>query len=229
MKCIAIDDEPMALNIIAQFCKRMGDMELSTYTNPLAGWEQVKRIRPDIVFLDIEMGGVNGVEMVRELPAGVFLIFTTAYAQFAVDGFELNAVDFLHKPFSYMRFEKAVQKAVRLRSLLNMAETPVMNEEEITVKVEYKNVKIKLSTILYIEAVNNYVRFHIVDARPILSQMSMKSIMDLLPADKFIRVHKSFIVPRHRIASYSRTQVVLYNQDITIPVGRAYADALREQ
>lgn len=229
MKCIAIDDEPMALNIIAQFCKRMGDMELSTYTNPLAGWEQVKRIRPDIVFLDIEMGGVNGVELARELPAGVFLIFTTAYAQFAVDGFELNAVDFLHKPFSYMRFEKAVQKAVRLRSLLNMAETPVMNEEEITVKVEYKNVKIKLSTILYIEAVNNYVRFHIVDARPILSQMSMKSIMDLLPADKFIRVHKSFIVPRHRIASYSRTQVVLYNQDITIPVGRAYADALREQ
>lgn len=229
MKCIAIDDEPMALNIIAQFCKRMGDMELSTYTNPLAGWEQVKRIRPDIVFLDIEMGGVNGVELARELPAGVFLIFTTAYAQFAVDGFELNAVDFLHKPFSYMRFEKAVQKAVRLRSLLNMAETPVMNEEEITVKVEYKNVKIKLSAILYIEAVNNYVRFHIVDARPILSQMSMKSIMDLLPADKFIRVHKSFIVPRHRIASYSRTQVVLYNQDITIPVGRAYADALREQ
>lgn len=229
MKCIAIDDEPMALNIIAQFCKRMGDMELSTYTNPLAGWEQVKRIRPDIVFLDIEMGGVNGVGLARELPAGVFLIFTTAYAQFAVDGFELNAVDFLHKPFSYMRFEKAVQKAVRLRSLLNMAETPVMNEEEITVKVEYKNVKIKLSAILYIEAVNNYVRFHIVDARPILSQMSMKSIMDLLPADKFIRVHKSFIVPRHRIASYSRTQVVLYNQDITIPVGRAYADALREQ
>lgn len=229
MKCIAIDDEPMALNIIAQFCKRMGDMELSTYTNPLAGWEQVKRTRPDIVFLDIEMGGVNGVELARELPAGVFLIFTTAYAQFAVDGFELNAVDFLHKPFSYMRSEKAVQKAVRLRSLLNMAETPVMNEEEITVKVEYKNVKIKLSTILYIEAVNNYVRFHIVDARPILSQMSMKSIMDLLPADKFIRVHKSFIVPRHRIASYSRTQVVLYNQDITIPVGRAYADALREQ
>ena len=229
MKCIAIDDEPMALNIIAQFCKRMGDMELSTYTNPLAGWEQVKRIRPDIIFLDIEMGGVNGVEMARELPAGVFLIFTTAYAQFAVDGFELNAVDFLHKPFSYMRFEKAVQKAVRLRSLLNMAETPVMNEEEITVKVEYKNVKIKLSTILYIEAVNNYVRFHIVDARPILSQMSMKSIMDLLPADKFIRVHKSFIVPRHRIASYSRMQVVLYNQDITIPVGRTYADALREQ
>lgn len=229
MKCIAIDDEPMALNIIAQFCKRMGDMELSTYTNPLAGWEQVKRTRPDIVFLDIEMGGVNGVELARELPAGVFLIFTTAYAQFAVDGFELNAVDFLHKPFSYMRFEKAVQKAVRLRSLLNMAETPVMNEEEITVKVEYKNVKIKLSTILYIEAVNNYVRFHIVDARPILSQMSMKNIMDLLPADKFIRVHKSFIVPRHRIASYSRTQVVLYNQDITIPVGRAYADALKEQ
>lgn len=202
MKCIAIDDEPMALNIIAQFCKRMGDMELSTYTNPLVGWEQVKRTRPDIVFLDIEMGGVNGVELARELPAGVFLIFTTAYAQFAVDGFELNAVDFLHKPFSYMRFEKAVQKAVRLRSLLNMAETPVMNEEEITVKVEYKNVKIKLSTILYIEAVNNYVRFHIVDARPILSQMSMKNIMDLLPADKFIRVHKSFIVPRHRIASY---------------------------
>ena len=230
MKCIAIDDEPVALSIIEQFCKRCGDLEVTSYTDPITGLEKVKSSKPDIVFLDIEMGGINGIDIARELPAGIYLIFTTAYAEYAVDGFELNAIDYLHKPFSYSRFEKAIERVRRMKKLESLSAAPVLTEEEeITLKVEYKNVKIKLSTILYIEAVNNYVRFHIVDARPILSQMSMKSIMDLLPADKFIRVHKSFIVPRHRIASYSRTQVVLYNQDITIPVGRAYADALREQ
>lgn len=110
MKCIAIDDEPVALSIIRQFCQRSGDIELTTYTDPVEGLQRVKDVRPDLVFLDIEMGGINGIDVARQLPAGVFLVFTTAYAEFAVDGFDLDAVDFLHKPFSYSRFERAVEK-----------------------------------------------------------------------------------------------------------------------
>lgn len=100
IKCIAIDDEPMALEIISSFCQRHGNIELTVFTNPIAGIEQVKKIKPNILFLDIEMEDINGRDLARDLPHEVMLIFTTAYAQYALDGFELNAIDFLHKPFS---------------------------------------------------------------------------------------------------------------------------------
>ena len=102
MKCVAI--EPMALEIIKNFSERLGDIELETFTNPLVGIEHVKRTHPDLLFLDVKMGEVSGVNLAQEIPQGTMLVFTTAYAQFAIDGFDLNAVDFLHKPFSYSRF-----------------------------------------------------------------------------------------------------------------------------
>ena len=225
MKCVAIDDEPMALEVIKNFCARMDDMELETFTNPLVGIEHVKRIRPELLFLDVMMGNVSGVNLARELPQGTFLVFTTAYAQFAVDGFDLNAVDFLHKPFSFSRFQKAVSKVQQAIRLINYSAAPPLEGEEITVKVEYKNVKIQLSSILYIQAMDNYVKIFTVDSRPVLTQMSMKSLETMLPESDFLRIHKSYIVPRHRIESYSRTQLTLIG-GTTIPIGRAYADKL---
>jgi len=225
MKCVAIDDEPMALEVIKNFCNRMGDIELETFTNPLVGIDHVKRMRPSLLFLDVKMGEVSGVNLARELPQGTFLVFTTAYAQYAVDGFDLNAVDFLHKPFSFGRFEKAVNKVRNAIKLINYSAAPPLEGEEITVKVEYKNVKVQLASILYIQAMDNYVKIFTVDSRPILTQMSMKSLETMLPENDFIRVHKSYIVPRHRIESFSRTQLNLTG-GITIPVGRAYADKL---
>ena len=126
MKCIAIDDEPVALSIIEQFCKRCGDLEVTSYTDPITGLEKVKSIKPDIVFLDIEMGGINGIDVARELPPGIYLIFTTAYAEYAVDGFELNAIDYLHKPFSYSRFEKAIERVRRIKKLESLSAAPVL-------------------------------------------------------------------------------------------------------
>ena len=170
------------------------------------------------------MGEISGVELAREIPKGTFLVFTTAYAQYAVDGFDLDAADFLHKPFSYPRFCRAVEKARQLRTLREMAMQPASEEEAITVKVEYKNVKIPLQEIVYIEAMDNYVRIHLHNARPVLSQMSLKNLAELLPAT-FVRIHKSFIVPLHRVASCTRTGLTLYGSDMTLPVGRAfYAD-----
>lgn len=228
MKCVAIDDEPMALEVIKNFCQRMGDMEITTFTNPIMGIEHVKRTHPDLLFLDVKMGEVSGVNLAKEIPQGTFLIFSTAYAQFAVDGFDLNAIDFLHKPYSFGRFEKAVAKVRNAIKLLNYSAAPPLEGEEITVKVEYKNVTVKLSSILYIQAMDNYVKFFTVDSRPIITQMSMKSLEAMLPENEFVRVHKSYIVPRHRIESYSRTQLTLTG-GINIPIGRAYADKLGQQ
>lgn len=227
LKCIAIDDEPMALQIISRFCERYGNIELTTFTNPMNGMELVKKHKPDILFLDIEMGGINGVELAKNIPAGVFLIFTTAYARYALDGFELNAIDFLYKPFSYMRFEKAVNKAVELKTLQQLSAAPVFSEESITLKVEYKNTTVWLKDILYIESMDNYIRVHLTDRTALMSQVSMKSIQELLPANRFIRIHKSYIVPAHRITSYNSKQITLYN-GCCLPVGRSYSQELRK-
>ncbi|MFI3248726.1 MAG: LytTR family DNA-binding domain-containing protein [Rikenellaceae bacterium] len=218
MRCIAIDDEPMALKIISQYCSRFGDIELTTYSDPIVGMEQVRATLPDLLFLDIEMGGVNGVEIARTLPKSTNLIFTTAYAQFAIDGFELNAVDFLHKPFAYSRFERAVKK---VQDVIVKRE-PEPAGEEIVVKVEYQNVKISIASIRYIEAMDNYVRIYIDGARPILSQMSMRNIETLLPNDRFMRIHKSYIISRSSIASYTRKLIAIKHDDQQLPIGRTY-------
>lgn len=224
MKCIAIDDEPVALGIIRQFCQRSGNIELTTFTDPIEGLQRVKDTHPDLVFLDIEMGGINGIEVARQLPAGTFLVFTTAYAEYAVDGFDLEAVDFLHKPFSFNRFKRAVDRVKRLQELQQLQAQPIFSDEEITLKVEYKNIKIRLADIEYIEAMDNYIRVVLTSDKPVLSQTSMKTIMDILPAERFMRIHKSYIVPLHKVANYTRRQITLHQHAVTLPIGRVYAD-----
>lgn len=217
LHCIAIDDEPLALMIITQYCERYGDISLTTFTNPVEGMARVKADMPDVVLLDIEMGGVNGVELARELPSGVCLIFTTAYAQFAIDGFELNATDYLHKPFSYTRFTKAldrVSESVKMRANTN--------DDNITLKVEYQSVIVPRSDIVYIESMDNYVRVYLSNSRRVLSQMSLKVMEEMLPEDQFMRVHKSYIIPRQSIASYSKSQIELRRDGVVIPIGRTY-------
>lgn len=225
MKCVAIDDEPMALEVIKNLAQRLGDMEITTFSNPLVGIEHVKRTKPELLFLDVKMGEVSGVDLAKEIPEGTFLVFTTAYAQYAIDGFDLNAVDFLHKPFSFSRFEKAVEKVRQAIKLVNYSAAPPLDGKEITVKVEYKNVTVQLGTIVYIQAMDNYVKIYTVDGKPVITQLSMKSLEAMLPAGEFVRVHKSYIVPRHRIESYTRTQLTLTG-GVEIPVGRAYSQVL---
>ena len=123
----------------------------------------------------------------------------------------MNAIDFLHKPFSYARFEKAVQKAIELQTLQQLSVQPTFTDEYITLKVEYKNTNIQLKDILYIESMDNYVSIHLTSQPTLTSQMSLKTLQELLPKEKFIRVHKSFVVPIYRIASYTSKEILLYN------------------
>lgn len=148
MKVIAIDDEPIALNIIEQYCKRRGGIVLETYSKPRMGMQRIREWLPDIVLLDIEMNGTSGIELARQLPSSCCLIFTTAYAHYALDGFEVNAVDFLHKPYFYERFDRAIQKAehwLRMNDLLRTSESAT---RQFILKSEYKNVTVSIDMIL---------------------------------------------------------------------------------
>lgn len=226
LRCIAIDDELLAVSVIEAFCRRYGNIDLSTFTDPEKGLRAVKNTEPDILFLDIEMGGVSGMDIAASIPESVCLVFTTAYTEFAVKGFELNAVDYLHKPFSYQRFEKAVKKAdelIRMRS--KAGNIPCENQMIATVKSDYRSVPVPVSDIQYIESFDNYINI-IVSDRPVIStRISLRDFLDELPHESFIRIHRSYAVAKEKIASYSRREVVLFYKSTRLPVGRAYADA----
>lgn len=217
---VAIDDEPVALSIIRQFCLRDGDVALDSYSDPVEGLEAVRRVRPQLVFLDIEMNGISGLDVARTLPEGTFLIFTTAYARFALDGFELNAVDFLHKPFSWARFETAlgkVREQMRLRSAAAGG-----SGGEITVKSEYRNINVRFSDISYIEAMDNYAKIHVSGGDTVLTQTSLKDLEDMLPKERFVRIHRSYIIPVSGVSRFTGRCVTLAGP-VVLPVGRVYA------
>ena len=221
IKCIAIDDEPIALSIIHEYCRRFGDIDLKCFSSPIDGMACVHDTCPDIVFLDIEMNSHNGVELAKEMPQETCIIFTTAYSQYALDGFNVDAVDFLHKPVFYPRFEHAMQKALRL---VNAKGGLAKKRDTITLKVEYKTVIVDLDDISYVEAMDNYVKVFRHGLPTIISQITMKEMETMLPDDRFIRVHRSFIVSLHAIERFSNRQIFLKNYDRHIPVGRTYTD-----
>lgn len=219
IKCVAIDDEPIALSIIQEYCKRYGDIDLQCFTSPIAGMDCIRSTRPDIVFLDIEMNSHNGLTLAKELPAGTCLIFTTAFSHYAIDGFNVDAVDFLHKPIFYPRFERAMEKAKKYMKL--SAEADEMSGT-ITLKVEHKNVIVNLKDIIVIEAMDNYVKIFRKDLPMVLSQITMKEMETMLPPDKFIRIHRSFIISVASIEKFSNRTVYLQKIPRHIPVGRKY-------
>ncbi len=223
LKCIAIDDEPMALLVIEQFCRRRGGMELLTFSEPRVGLEAICRQKPDLVFLDIQMNSLNGLEIADVLPHECCFIFTTAYAEYALEGFNLDAVDFLHKPFSYERFEMAVEKVLRR---IDARRVPMF--EYLVVKQEYNNVSIPLSDILYVEALGNYVKIVRVSGGHVLTRTNLKTITDMLPEEAFLRIHRSYVVSISSIISFTRTRVKLKGLVENLPVGAQYAGQVAE-
>lgn len=224
IRCIAIDDEPIALSIIGRYCERRGGVVLETYSAPRLGMQRICEWKPDVVFLDIEMNGTSGIELARRLPASCCLIFTTAYAHYALEGFEVNAVDFLHKPYFYERFDRAMQKAeqwLRMRDLLHVSESA---GRQLLLKSEYKNVAVSVDTILYVESIDNYVKVHLADGTSVLSKIPLRNLEEQLPSGEFVRIHRSFVVARNRIASFTRSEVVLEKGGKHLPVGKKYVE-----
>lgn len=226
MKVIAIDDEPIALSIIGQYCERRGGIDLETYNAPHIGMNRINEWRPDVVLLDIEMNGVSGLELARQIPSSCCLIFTTAYAQYALDGFEVNAVDFLHKPYFYERFDRAIEKAEQWLQMHDLLRASESAGRQIILKSDYKNVTLPIDSILYIESIDNYVKVHLADGTSVLSKIPLRSVEEMLPQSEFIRIHRSFLVARKRIANFTRSEITLAKNGKTLPIGKKYLDEI---
>ena len=221
IKCVAIDDEPLALDIIRNFCQRLGGIELTTFTQPLEGLNHIVDTRPDVVFLDIEMGDVDGLSIARRLPTETCFIFTTAYLRYALDGFDLDAVDYLHKPFSYARFQAAFNKDIR-----RLGQNQIQSSgQSIVVKQDYNNISIPIDDIIYVEAMEGYSKIYRLSGNCVVTRLILKNLLQLLPETDFVRVHRSFVVNRSKIRTFSRTKITLTN-GVEIPVGRLYASTL---
>lgn len=170
------------------------------------------------------MNGTSGIELARQLPPSCCLIFTTAYAHYALDGFEVNAVDFLHKPYFYERFDRAMRKAeqwLQMHDLLRVSESAA---RQIILKSEYRNVTLSVGSILYVESIDNYVKVHLADSTSVFSKIPLRSMEEQLPRGEFIRIHRSFLVARNRIASFTRSEVTLTKNGKTLPIGKKYLD-----
>lgn len=221
IRCVAIDDEPLALEVIDKFCQRIGNIELRKFSNPATGLQAIEQSRPDIVFLDIEMDGLTGLDIASRLPRDTCFIFTTAYLRYAVNGFDLDAVDYLHKPFAYSRFQIAFTKALRRIGREKIQTAP----QSIVVKQEYNNISISLDDILYIEAIEAYSKIFRVTGDCVMSRILLKNIFAMLPSESFLRIHRSFIVSKSKIKSFSKREIILNNGKV-LPVGRQYASEL---
>lgn len=223
VKCVAVDDEPLALDVIAKFCDRIGGLELRAFSNPVEGLEFIADKKPEIVFLDIEMEGINGLDIASRLPEGTCFIFTTAYLHYALDGFDLDAVDYLHKPFAFSRFQTAVAKALR-RLGREALKSP---GQCIVVKQDYSNISIPLDDILYVEAMEGYSKIYRLSGEHIVTRQILKNICSMLPEDEFVRIHRSFVVSRSKVRSFTRQEICLPG-GVTLPVGRQYAPGIME-
>lgn len=217
--CIAIDDEPMALSVVSSFCERKGGIELTVFTDPEEALSCLDKISPELIFLDIELDGVDGLDVAKKLPEDCAVILTTAYAEYALDGYDLGVVDFLHKPFSYSRFERAVDKASLVVEFRHAKETGKI----ITVKEDYLSVPVPISDIIYIEAMNNYCCIYRMGGVVTRTRGTLKSLIDMLPEKGFVQIHRSFVVAVDKVTGFTKKEVCLINGK-SLPAGRLYAD-----
>lgn len=226
IRCLIADDEPLALELLASYVRRMPELNLSgAYTDPLQAREAILRGDADVAFLDIQMPGVTGMELARNArDAGVKVIFVTAYREFAVEGFRVNALDYLLKPASFDEFKEAVQRAVNALG----SETPSMPDAAITVRSDYRQVRINVADILYVEGLKDYVKIYTADRqRPVLTQMSLKAVESSLPAADFVRIHRSYIISVSRVKSFDRSNVLI--EGTSVPIGDTYRAAFMER
>ena len=227
LKCIAIDDEPLALRLIEEYVSRFPSLELiRTFEDAISGAEFLKSTAIDLIFLDINMPDISGIDLVRSLAVKPMVIFTTSYRKYAYEGFQLEALDFVEKPIELERFTRAIEKALAFYQYKNRTnEKPNNTDESLYVHSEYRVVKIDLNTIEYIESMENYIRIHLTNDKPVLTLMPLKEVLKKLPPDKFQRIHRSYIVSVSKIRSLQNRKVQLMN--IELPVSNAYYNAIR--
>lgn len=226
LKCIAIDDEPKALDIIRLYCDKAPFLDLvETFRDSLDALEYLQQNETDLIFLDINMPDLNGLEFIKALTDVPMIIFTTAYSEYAVESYEYKAVDYLLKPITLSRFLKAGNRALEQFQMKQGNEKTTDDSSHIMIKSGQETYKVNLLDILFIEGAQNYIFVHLQDKK-IMTLMRMKEMENLLPDNKFVRVHKSFIVNFNKVEKIESYQVSI--KDIRIPIGKIYRESFRK-
>lgn len=227
IKCIAIDDEPLALEQIGSYVQKTPFLELiATCKNAYEALEVLKEKEVDLMFIDIDMPDINGLDLVKSLVKKPQIIFTTAYSEYAFEGFQVDAIDYLLKPINYAAFLKAANKSkiwFEANSPEKAEQQPKSDRKEIFVKSNYKVVRILLADISYIESANEYIKIFLDNQEVITTFMRLKNIEELLPAGDFMRVHKSFIINLNKILAVDRNRIFI-DKKKHIPVGEQYKE-----
>lgn len=234
IKCIVVDDEPLALNQLAGYISRIPFLELvASCQDAFEAMRVLPEKEVDLIFLDINMPDLSGLDLVRSLIVKPMVVFTTAYPEYAIDGFKLDAVDYLLKPFDFHDLLKAADKArkqmeVRMASALETDSMQLSQDGSLFVKADYKVIRINIAEIKYIEGMSEYVRIFVEgEEKPVMTLLSMKKIEERLPAGQFMRVHRSYIVNLQKITEISRLRII-FEKNVYIPVGDNYKDRFLE-
>lgn len=219
IKAIAIDDEPLALEVLTSLCGSLNFIDLKrTFTQSSSAIRYLKQHPVDLLFLDINMPDISGIELYKSVNQDVMVIFTTAFSEYAVQGFELNATDYLLKPIKQKRFEQACLKVQEFYDFKKSKEVHTNNF--IYVRSAYSLVKIPLSDILFFQTMDDYIKIHRVNAKPTLTLLSMKKLLQMLPREKFIRIHRSFGVSIEKIEAVRAKTVII--KEHQLPIGVTY-------
>lgn len=234
IKCILVDDEPLALVQLQKYVERVSFLEcVKACCSAVEALEVMSSEEVDVIFVDINMPDISGLQLVRSLVNPPLVVFTTAYSEYAIEGFRLDAIDYLLKPFSFEEFMKAANKVRSIYTLLHKAEPTEIDEasvldDSLFVKSDYRILRIPISSIKYIESMSEYVRIYIDGQnKPVVSLMSMKKLEEFLPSSLFMRVHRSYIVNLSKVIEVSRMRIV-YEGDISVPIGDMYKDKFFE-
>lgn len=217
IKAIALDDEPLALTILDHLCAKNEHISLEkVYTNQEDAVKYLNNFPVDLLFLDIQMPEKDGINFYKDLKSKPLVIFTTAFDHYAIQGFDLEAIDYLLKPISYDRFEQAINKVLKYKGMsLNQ-----QNEAFILIRADYKLNKILLNDISYIEGLDDYIQIYLKNKPKIVARMSMKNILEQLPENDFLRIHRSYIIPKDEIMSVQSKFVFTANKEF--PIGETY-------
>lgn len=225
IKCVAVDDEPLALELISKHIQQTAGLELiQTFDDAIQAGEFIRNHDIDLLFLDINMPDITGLDLLKSLPQKPMTIFITAYKKFAYEGFELDIIDYLLKPVSFDRFTKAILK---VQQKLKAKNTNTEQEAHFVVRSEYKMVRIELSSILYVEGVEDYVKIHIENEKPVMTLMTLKSVLEKLSSQRFYRIHRSYIVPVAKVRSILNKKITLSNGTV-LPISDSYTDFIQQ-
>jgi DNA-binding LytR/AlgR family response regulator len=221
INAIAIDDEPLALTVIQSLCDKSDSVHLQkTFTQPNEALKHLRKFPVDLIFCDIQMPSMTGINLVKSLQQNTMVIFTTAFSEYAAVSYELNAIDYLLKPINQKRFTQAIAKAEEYFDYINKKDQSA--NKHIFIRADFSLVKIPLADILYIEGFADYLKIHIKDRKTIMARIPMKNLMEKLPSTDFIRVHRSFILPFSKIEAVRGTTIFI--GDASFPIGKTYTD-----